>query len=116
MRKQIIENAAFEVATQVRTVEDSIEQALTDIAELQGRMLRARAVAGVSTATGHAAFEQLGFALQSLISARGGMAQCHGALKDSQKLVPGLRTVSFGEGSECPPKQATALPALRVVA
>ena len=115
MRKQMIETAAFEVATQVRTVEDSIEQALSEIAELQGRMLRARAVAGVSTATGHAALEQLGIALQSLISARGGMAQCHGALKDSQQFVPGLRTVSFGEGDECPPAQA-ALPALRVVA
>jgi len=115
MRKQIVENAAFEVATQVRTVEDSIEQALTDIAELQGRMLHARAVAGVSTATGHLAFEQLANALQSLISARGGMIQCHGALKDSAQFVPGLRTVGFGEGYECPPAQA-ALPALRVVA
>lgn len=114
MRKQIIENAAYEVATQVRTVEDSIEQALTDIAELQGSMLRARATAGVSTATGHAAFVQLGNALQSLISARGGIAECHGALKDSAQFVPGLRTVGFGEGYECPPK--AELPALRVVA
>ena len=113
MRKQMIENAAYEVATQVRTVEDSIEQALTEIAELQGRMLRARAVAGVSTATGHVALEQLGFALQNLISARGGMAQCHGALKDTQQFVPGLRTVSFGEGAECPPQVAFA--PLRVV-
>lgn len=106
MRKQIIETAAFEVATQVRTVEDSIELALSEIAELQGRMLHARAVAGVSTATGHAAFEQLSAALTGLVSARGGMANCHGILKETQKLVPGLRVVGMGEGDECPPKQA----------
>ena len=35
MRKQMIENAAYEVATQVRAVEDSIEAALAEIAELQ---------------------------------------------------------------------------------
>ncbi len=43
MRKQLIESAAFEVATQVRAVEDAIEAALAEIAELQGRMIRARA-------------------------------------------------------------------------
>ena len=35
MRKQMIENAAFEVATQVRAVEESIEAALAELAELQ---------------------------------------------------------------------------------
>ncbi len=37
MRKQMMENAAFEVATQVRAVEESIEAALTELAELQSR-------------------------------------------------------------------------------
>ena len=59
MRKQMIESAAFEVATQVRAVEDAIEEALAEIAELQGRMIRARATFGIATATGHEAFEQL---------------------------------------------------------
>jgi DNA-binding FrmR family transcriptional regulator len=45
MRKQMIENAAYEVATQVRAVEDSIDAALTEIAELQARMMRANALA-----------------------------------------------------------------------
>lgn len=36
MRKQIVESAAYEVATQVRAVEDIIESALGEIAELQG--------------------------------------------------------------------------------
>ena len=74
----MIETAAFEVATQVRAVEDVIENALAEIAELQGRMVRARAAAGVATATGHEAFKHLAGAMQGLVSARGGMADCHG--------------------------------------
>ena len=42
MRKENVHNAAFEVATQVRAVEDAIETALAEMAELQGRMIRAR--------------------------------------------------------------------------
>ena len=114
MRKQMIESAAFEVATQTRAVEDAIENALAEIAELQGRMIRARAVFGIATATGHEAFEQLAVATQSLVKARGGMANCHLTMKETAQLVPGLRTVGFGEGSECPPQAARSV--LRVVA
>ena len=78
MRKQMIESAAFEVATQVRAVEDAIETALAEIADLQGRMIRARATMGVATATGHEAFEQLVDATcRAWSTARGGMAHCH---------------------------------------
>lgn len=114
MRKQIVEAAAFEVATQVRLVEDTIEDALAEIAELQGRMIRARAAAGVATATGHEAFEQLAIAVQSLVKARGGMANCHMTLKATSQFVPGLRTTGFGDAEECPPPTGHA--DLRVVA
>ena len=114
MRKQIIEFAALEVATQIRTVEDCIEGALIEVAELQTKMLRARSAAGIATATGHAAFEQLASTVQALVAARGGMANCHGELRDAKQFVPGLRTVSWGDGEECPPKVATA--DLRIVA
>ncbi len=114
MRKQVIEAAAFDVATQIRTVEDTIETALAEIAELQGRMVRARAAAGIATATGHEAFEHLAQAMQGLVSARGGMAHCHGTLKDTKQFIPGLRTVGFGDGDECPPQKPSAQ--LRVVA
>lgn len=114
MRKQVIEHAALEVATQIRTVEDCIEEALIEIADLQTKMLRARSAAGIATATGHAAFEQLASAVQALVAARGGMANCHGELVDAKQYIPGLRTVSWGDGQECPPKVA-ANP-LRVVA
>lgn len=112
MRKVQIENAAFEVATQVRVVEETIDQALGEIAELQARLLAARSVAGVGVATGHAALEQLVGALGALVAARGGMANCHSELLATKDLVPGLRTVSFGD-HECP---KTARTDLRVVA
>ena len=102
MRKHIIETAALQVATQVRTVEDCIEDALIEIADLQSKMLRARSAAGVGTGTGHVALEQLATAVQALVTARGGMANCHAELRDAKQFVPGLRTVGFGEGDECP--------------
>lgn len=103
MRRQIIEQTALDVAHQVRAVEDSIEAALIELAELQNRMIRARSVTGVGIATGHEALEQVVVSLQGLIHARGGMAQCHAALATAKQQVPGLRTVSFGDGQECPP-------------
>ena len=115
MRKQIIENAAYEVATQVRAVEDSIDATLTEMASLQQRLVEARAKMGISVVTGHAAFEQLATALQSVIAARGSIGGCHGALLEAKQLVPGLRTVSFGDGSECP-DSTTGRADLRIVA
>ena len=115
MRKQLIENAAFEVATQVREVEHCIDAALAEIAELQARVMRANAVAHTSVATAHGAIEQLVRATQGLVTARGSIAGCHSALVEARQFVPGRRTVSFGEGYECPPDTASA-PDLRIVA
>lgn len=114
MRKQMIENAAYEVATQVRTVEDTIDAALAEIAELQGKMLHANSVTGTGVATAQEAFEKLAVAMQALVGARGSMAGCHAALVEAKGKVPGLRTTSFGESEECPPK--TGFADLRVVA
>ena len=113
MRKQMIENAAYEVATQVRAVEDSIEGALAELAELQSKMVHARSVTGVGFITSHAAFEQLAATTNGLIAARGGIAHCHVALVETQRSIPGLRTTGFGDVDECP---KTASADLRVVA
>jgi hypothetical protein len=113
MRKQMIENAAFEVATQVRSVEDSIDAALAEVAELQGRMMRARLLATVGVGTGQEALQQLAVATQALVGARGSMVGCHAALVAAKGEVPGLRTVSFGDADECP---KTASASLRIVA
>lgn len=113
MRKQVIENAALEVAQQVRTVEDCIDEALAQIALLQSRMIGLRSTAGVGVATGHDALVEVAGALQGLVSARGGMASAHAALRTAKQFVPGLRTTAFGDGEECPP---SALTELRIVA
>ena len=114
MRKQMIQNAAFEVATQVRAVEGSIEAALAELAELQARMVHARGVTNAPFVTSHPAFEQLGLAMSGLIAARGSIASCHAALAETRKTIPGLRTVALGDDGECPPSTAAAV--LRVVA
>lgn len=114
MRKQNIENAALDVATQVRAVEDVIDEALAEIAELQGKMVRARSVTGIGVVHSHEAFAQIAGAVQALVGARGSVGACHVALAEAKAFVPGLRAVSFGEGYECPPK--TAFADLRVVA
>lgn len=114
MRKQLIETAAFEVATQIRTVENTIDNALAELAELQARIVRVRTTSGIATATGHGAFEQLAATMQGLVAARGGMANCHAELVEAKSFVPGLRTISFGEGNECPPEEGAHH--LRIVA
>jgi hypothetical protein len=113
MRKQMLENAAFEVATQVRAVEDSIDATLAEIAELQARMMRINSVAHVGPAAIHAALTELSAALGSLVSARGSIVSCHQQLADARGKVPGLRTVAIGDDGECPPPPSGLL---RIVA
>ena len=113
MRKQMIENAALELATQVRAVEDSIEAALAELAELQARMVRARGVTRANMLTTHGAFELLAATTNSLIAARGGIANCHVALAETRDTIPGLRAVAIGD-DDCPPASGRA--DLRVVA
>ena len=115
MRKQQIENAAYEVAIQVRAVEDMIDSALAEVAELQTRIMRANAVARVGFATAHPVLEELADAMKGLVGARGSVMGCHSALAQAKTMIPGLRTVSFGEGEECP-DQKTGFADLRVVA
>jgi hypothetical protein len=113
MRKHQIENAAYEVATQVRTVEDSIDATLTELAELQSRMIRASSIAHIGYGAANPALLELSAALSSLVAARGSIAACHAELADAKGKVPGLRTVGFGD-EECPPQKGQA--DLRVVA
>ncbi|MCH8616339.1 hypothetical protein LZ016_09535 [Sphingomonas sp. SM33] len=113
MRKHQIENAAFEVATQVRAVEDSIDSALAEMAELQARIMRANSVARTGFGTVHPVLQQLAAAVSGLVDARGSVVGCHAALADAKGKVPGLRTVGFGDGEECP---KTAVADLRIVA
>jgi hypothetical protein len=115
MRKHQIENAAYEVATQVRTVEETIDLALSEIAELQARVMRANNVARVGFGTVHPVLEELAAAMKGLVDARGSVVGCHSALAEARGKVPGLRTVAFGDGEKCP-DQNTGVADLRIVA
>ena len=114
MRKQQIEHAAYEVATQIRAVEDVIDNALGEIAELQ-RAWCGSAPPPASASPSVMALRAAGRGPAGPgRAARGGMANCHAELVEAKAFVPGLRTVSFGEGSECPPQEGAGR--LRVVA
>lgn len=115
MRRQEIQNAAFDVATQVRAVEDSIDSAISEMAELQARMMRAQGLANTSYGTIHPALQELAAAVTELITARGSVVSCHQALAEAKTAVPGLRTTSFGEGNPCPDTK-TGFADLRIVA
>jgi hypothetical protein len=111
----MIEDAAYEVATQVRTVEDTIDCVLGELAELQARILRANSVAAVGPAVIHNALERLSAGMAGLVTARGHIVGCHAALADAKEKTPGLRTVSWGDGdNKCPPSTGQA--DLRIVA
>jgi hypothetical protein len=110
----MIEDAVYDVATQVRSVEDCIDAALAEIAELQGKMLHVASIAGMGIGQSHEPFEKLAGANLALVGARGSMASCHAALVEAQKFVPGRRAVAFGDVVPCPPKTGSA--DLRVVA
>jgi cephalosporin-C deacetylase-like acetyl esterase len=113
MRKHQIENAAYEVATQVRAVEDSIDAAFAEVAELQARMMRINLVASTGYGTIHPALQKVAAAVAALVDTRGAIVDCHAALAEAKGKVPGLRTVAIGD-EECPPASAQAT--LRVVA
>ncbi len=102
MRKQMIENAAFEVATQIRTVEDGIDSLITEAAELQARIMRANSVARAGVGAANPPLEQLAAAISGLVQTRGAIVACHSALVDAKGKVPGLRVTSWGDGDDCP--------------
>lgn len=113
MRKNMIENAAFEVATQTRVVEDGIEALLSELAELQTKLVRASSCAGVCYDVLQESFEGVAATTNDLVKARGTLAQCHISLVEAKDKIPGLRTVSWGDGQECPDIAKTDL---RIVA
>lgn len=114
MRKDRIETAALGVAEQVRVLEESIESALVELAELQTRMVHARSATNAGFANSHAAFQPLAEITSGLIGARGGIAHCHAALVETRKTIPGLRTVAWGDQGDCPDPKGSV--DLRIVA
>jgi len=102
MRRELIEKSAYELATQVREVEDIIDTALAELAELQSRLVRTVCVTGIAHVRAQGAFNELSITTSNLIAARGSIGSCHVALAEAKQFVPGLRTVGFGDGDTCP--------------
>jgi hypothetical protein len=116
MRKQVIQTAAYEVASQVRTVEETIDSALAEIAELQARIMKVNSVAAVGFAAVHPSLEKLATAVSGLVETRGAIVACHAELAEAKGKVPGLRTVAWGDGDDCDDPSQVAFGDLRVVA
>lgn len=102
MRKQMIENAAFEVATQIRAVEDGIDTLIAEAAELQARIMRANSIARAGVGAVNPPLEQLAAAISGLVQTRAAIVGCHAALVDAKGKVPGLRVTSWGDCDDCP--------------
>ena len=112
MRKHQIENAAFEVATQVRAVEDSIDAAIAEVVVFLVWLLWFYAVAATGFGTIHPALQKVAAAVSGLVDTRGAIVECHAALAEAKTKVPGLCLVAIGD--EESPKTAQAN--LRIVA
>lgn len=114
MRKQLIQHTAHEVAAQTRIIEDTIETALIQLAELHARLVRVSNVAGISYSTLQESFEHVAATTNDMVRVRGSMAQCHIAFAEAKEHIPGLRSVAWGD---CPkvavaPHAPTALRAV----
>ena len=101
MRKQAIWDAVHEVGIHTRAVEDLIESALVELAELQAKVVQVSNVAGVSYSTLQESFEGLSATINDLVKVRGTMAHCHEVFVETKEKIPGVRVTSWGNGDPC---------------
>jgi hypothetical protein len=106
MRKEIRTRAATKVASQLIPTEAAIDHAVAQISALTTAMLSARVEAELSAVVGQHAFDHIGEATRMLFQARSHIVQAHQHLAET-KIEIGLRTVSFGSASGCPPMPMT---------
>jgi len=113
MRKEAIWNAVHEVGIRTRAVEDLIESTLSELTELQSKLIQVSNVAGVSYSTLQESFEGVAATINDLVRLRGTMAQCHETFVETKEKIPGVRTTtSWGDPCNC----KTARTDLRIVA
>jgi hypothetical protein len=87
---------AQQVADQLFAVENAIDAALTQAAELTAVLPKARAEARLSAIVGQAALDQTAAALAALVEARRCIVDAHEQL-DTVRGQIGLREVDFGD-------------------
>ena len=101
MRKDAIWNAVHEVGIHTREVEALIEAALTELSQLQSKLVQVSNVAGVSYSTLQQSFEGVSATINDLVRVRGSMAQCHEVFVETKEKIPGVRTTSWGAPDPC---------------
>ena len=114
MRREAIWNAVHEVGIHTRAVEDLIESALVELAELQSRIVQVSNVAGVPFSTLQESFEGVSATINDLVKVRGTMGRCHEVFLETKAKIPGVRPSKWGDGDPCCDKLAQT--DLRVVA
>ncbi|WP_343343843.1 hypothetical protein WJT74_08870 [Sphingomicrobium sp. XHP0239] len=114
MRKQAIQSAARDVAAQLRTLEESIDATLEELALLQSTMLQARSTARVGPHIGQQALAEVAGALSNIVAGRGQIAEAHAYLKGASQMVPGARELGYGDVAETPDPKG--MDTLRIVA
>ena len=67
MRKEMIWNAVHEVGIHTRAVEELIESTLTELTELQAKLIQVSNVAGVSYSTLQESFESVAATINDLV-------------------------------------------------
>lgn len=102
MRRQMRIEAAQQVADRLFAAEVAIDAALTAAAELNAVIPVARTRANISAVVGQCAVESAAGTLSALVNARRYIVDTHNRLKETQDQI-GLRTVSFGGGTDKPP-------------
>ncbi|MEA3043142.1 MAG: hypothetical protein QOH47_980 [Sphingomonadales bacterium] len=95
-------DAAHKVATGLFAVEKAINEALTRAAELNAMMPGAQLEAQLSTVVGQEAFDGAAAVFASLAKARRQVVRTHQAMDQARTQI-GLRTTSFGDGTQKPP-------------
>jgi hypothetical protein len=102
MRRQEIWNAVHEVGIHTRAVEDLIESALVELAELQAKLVQVSNVAGVSYSTLQESFEGVSATINDLVKVRSSMGRCHEVMVETKEKIPGLRTTkAWGNPDPC---------------
>jgi hypothetical protein len=98
-----LDQMAQQVADDIVDAEDAIDIALNKAAKLTGSMTEARLNGKISAVMGQDAFDGLGIALSSLMTARDGMVRTHNGLAVVRDRI-GVRIK--GEGGVLKPTQS----------
>lgn len=101
-------SAAKAVAAELLPAETELDNAILHHARLTIAVIEGRRSAKLPVATGQAGLRHIARATERLVEARGEIFDAHAALRETRDEI-GLRTISFGDFWDCPPKKESAL-------